>query len=329
MKILIVCSKNSGRVAPFICDQVEALEKAGLVCDYFCIQGKGLKGYLGQRTALLRKIKSFQPDVIHAHYGLSGLLANTQRKIPVVTTYHGSDINVPKVFWLSKINMVLSAFNIFVSEKLAPKAAPKSPKAAHKSPKGDFEKETPLESPIKKGRNVLIPCGVDMELFVPMEKTVAREKMKLAAEKKYVLFSGAFNNHVKNPELAQSALALMPGVELLELKGYTRQEVAMLMNAVDVVLMTSHTEGSPQFIKEAMACNCPVVSVPVGDVPEVIGGVEGCYLASYEPADVAAKLKQVLAEGKRTAGRQVISERGLDAVSVAERIAEVYRRVYS
>ncbi len=331
MKILIVCSKNSGRVAPFISDQVEALEKAGLTCDYFTIQGKGLKGYLGQRPALLKKIKSFQPDVIHAHYGLSGLLANMQRKVPVVTTYHGSDINVPKVFWLSKINMVLSAFNIFVSEKMVTK---KVPIPAPKSPKGDFKtphatlgkgKETP-HTPLRKGRwrNVLIPCGVDMELFVPVDKAEARQKMKLEVDKKYVLFSGAFNNGVKNPELAQATLALMPGVELLELKGYSREEVAMLMNAVDAVLMTSHTEGSPQFIKEAMACNCPVVSVSVGDVPEVINGVDGCYLTTYAADDIAAKLQQVLVANKRTTGRRVIVERGLDAVSVAKRIGEVY-----
>ena len=302
MKILIVCSKNSGRIAPFISDQVEAFEKAGLICDYFTIQGKGMEGYLSQRSALLRKIRFFQPDVIHAHYGLSGLLANTQRKVPVVTTYHGSDINVPKVFWLSKINMVLSTFNIFVSERNVRKSN-------------------------LKQRFALIPCGVDMDLFVPKDKTEARGKLKLEREKKYVLFSGAFNNMVKNPELAQSALALMPGVELLELKGYSRQEVAMLMNAVDAVLMTSFTEGSPQFIKEAMACNCPVVSVPVGDVPEVISGVEGCYLATYEPDDIAAKLRQVLTADTRTTGRQVIAERGLDAVIVAKKIVGIYDNV--
>ncbi|MFT3754077.1 MAG: glycosyltransferase [Paludibacter sp.] len=336
MKVLIVCSKNSGRIAPFITDQVEALEKTGLICDYFAIQGRGLKGYLSQRAGLFRKIQSFQPNIIHAHYGLSGLLANMQRKIPVVTTYHGSDINVPKVFWLSKINMVLSAFNILVSEKMTSRPLPKPLQ------RRGGKKETPLtsllekegkkilKSPLRNGRErgfALIPCGVDMELFVPIDKAEARQKMKLEVDKKYVLFSGAFNNKVKNPELAQAALALMPGVGLLELKGYSRQEVAMLMNAVDAVLMTSYTEGSPQFIKEAMACNCPVVSVPVGDVPEVLKGVEGCYTTAYEPADIAAKLQQVLLENERTKGRQVIAKRGLDAVSVAGRIREVYEFV--
>ena len=86
MKILILCSKNSGRIAPFITDQVEALQKAGVVCEYFTVEGKGVKGYLRNFIPMMRKIREFQPDIIHAHYGLSGLLANLQRKVPVVTT---------------------------------------------------------------------------------------------------------------------------------------------------------------------------------------------------------------------------------------------------
>jgi len=100
----------------------------------------------------------------------------------------------------------------------------------------------------------------------------------------------------------------------------------LLMNAVDVVLMTSFSEGSPQFIKEAMACNCPIVSVPVGDVPDVINEVEGCYISTYEAADIVAKLKQALKLEKRTEGRNRIIELGLDSETVAKRILEVYNR---
>ena len=101
MKILIVCSKNSGKIAPFILEQGESLLRLGVEVDYYPIVGKGFMGYWKSRKSFLHKIKTCQPDIIHAHYGLSGLLANSQRKIPVVTSYHGSDINTSGVYILT------------------------------------------------------------------------------------------------------------------------------------------------------------------------------------------------------------------------------------
>jgi len=314
MRIVIVCSKNSGKIAPFIVEQAESLVQLGHEVEYFAIQGKGIKGYLKNYNLLRKKITEFKPDIIHAHYGLSGLLANLQRRIPVVTTYHGSDINNDKVFRLSKLSIQLSAFNVFVSERNMEKVQRLT------------RTQTPLASPLKKGRgrNILIPCGVDVDLFVPMKKDEARMKLGLDGDMKYVLFAGAFDNKVKNAALAQEAVSLLTDVQLLELKGYSRAEVVLLMNAVDAVLMTSFTEGSPQFIKEAMACNCPVVSVAVGDVPELIAATEGCFICSYEADDIAAKLQRVFDAGKRTHGREVINNRGLDLVTVGKRIEGIY-----
>ena len=117
MRILIVASKNSGKLSPFVLEQANALQQKGIEVDYFGIVGKGIKGYLQAFVPLCKKIKEFQPDLIHAHYGLSGLLANLQRKVPVVTTYHGSDINVVEVRRFSKMAMRLSAWNVFVSQR--------------------------------------------------------------------------------------------------------------------------------------------------------------------------------------------------------------------
>ena len=302
MKVLIVCSKNSGRVAPFIVEQVESLCKIGVEADYFTVEGKGVSGYLKSRKLLLKKISSYQPDLIHAHYGLSGLLANLQRKVPVVTTYHGSDINNSKIFPLSKFSMWLSAYSIFVSEK------------------------NRVKSRLKNNYS-LIPCGVNIDLFIEKDKATAREALHLDANRTYILFSGTFDNAVKNPQLAIAATELMPKVTLLALSGYTREQVVLLMNAVDAVLMTSFTEGSPQFIKEAMACNCPVVSVPVGDVAEVIAGVEGCYLCSYGVDDVILKLKMAIDFQYKTAGRKRMLALEMDSATVATRIMELYKKI--
>jgi len=299
MRVLIICSINSGKIAPFIVDQVDALITEGLVCEYFTIQGKGISGYLKNRGLLIRKIREFQPDIIHAHYGLSGLLANTQRKVPVVTTYHGSDINMQSVYILSRINMFLSAFNIFVSQKNIDKSEQKSNFA-------------------------LIPCGVDTSLFYPMDKSEVRKGFGYDANEQLILFAGAFNNKVKNGTLAQEAVSKLTDVKLIELKGYTRNEVAQLMNAVDACLMTSHTEGSPQFIKEAMACNCPIVSVPVGDVTEVIEGVEGCYISSYDATELSETIKTALAFNKKTHGRERIIELGWNSKLIAKKLVDLY-----
>lgn len=304
MKILIVCSRNSGQIAPFILEQGEALKRAGVELDYFAIEGKGIWGYLKNRKAMLAKMKAFQPQLIHAHYGLSGLLANTQRRIPVITTYHGSDINNAKIYPFSRFNMMLSAYNIFVSEKNKLKAG-------------------------LQFNQSLIPCGIDTELFTPADKQHARNALGLDADKQYILFAGAFNITVKNPDLAKAAAALLPTVELIELSGYSREQVALLLNAVDVVLMTSFTEGSPQIIKEALACNCPVVSVPVGDVPDLIEHIQGCFIITYDSVEIADKIQLALDYGRLTEGRIRILNLGLDSESVARKILVVYEKVNS
>lgn len=337
MKILIVCSKNSGRIVSFITEQVESLVQAGCKVNYFTIERKGMPGYLSGMPKLLNTISAFQPDLIHAHYGLSGLLANLQRKIPVVTTYHGSDINNRKVFLFSKICMFLSVHNIFVSDKMIPKSRPHPNPLQPLSPFGYFlQKEKEIgygvfereeERSFGRKKHSLIPCGVDIDLFKPIDKLTARNQLNLEQDKKYILFAGSFTNQVKNPALAKQSVNLIENVELLELKGYSREQVALLMNAVDCVLMTSFSEGSPQFIKEAMACGCPIVAVPVGDVPEVTKNIEGCFLTNYDPDDVAQKLKMALEFGKRTEGRKRIVELGLDAERVARKIIGVYEKV--
>ena len=115
MKILIIASDKGGRFAPFIEEQIAALEAHGVQIIRHGVTGHGILGYLRELPALRRLIRAERPDIVHAHYGLSGLLANLQRLVPVVTTYHGSDINKPNILRLSKIAMRLSAHNIFVS----------------------------------------------------------------------------------------------------------------------------------------------------------------------------------------------------------------------
>ena len=325
MKILIVGNNKPGHFAPFVEEQARALQQQGCEVVFYGVKGKGLLGYLRALPALCRTIRAEQPDIVHAHYGLSGLLANLQRRVPVVTTYHGSDINKPNILRFSKIAMRLSAWNIFVSKRNVEIAS--------------------LPDCLKK-RSTLLPCGVNMTDDQLTSRAEARKALGIIDAAKIVLFAGAFNNMVKDPVLAQEAIDQCAkftnglrvlndlkdlndsALTLVELRGYTRAQVNQLMCAANCLLMTSKTEGSPQVIKEAMACGCPIVSVDVGDVAERVSGVEGCYVvSSREPKDIANALQLAMAFEGKTNGRQRIIEMGLDNEQVAKRLVEIYNQV--
>ncbi len=352
MKILVLASDKGGKFVPFIEEQIVALQQIGVEIIRYGVTGKGITGYLRELPALRRFIRAERPDLIHAHYGLCGLLANLQRRVPVVTTYHGSDINLPSVRPFSKISMLLSRYNIFVSKRNVSIAL--SPHSL-------------IASRLKK-RCALLPCGINIpEPWSELQNKVVGQltlnqwvQSVLSKDVKNVLFAGAFDNKVKDPELAFAAVALLQtqcsgaeapvysvkckgeetseavisaqtpntSIKLIELKGYNRDQVNALMYNCDMLLMTSKTEGSPQVIKEALACGCPIVSVDVGDVAERTSGVEGCYVVpSREPKDIAQAILQAIAYEGKTNGREKIIEMGLSNDQVAEHLIEIYKQV--
>lgn len=301
MKILVVYRGKDENRRPYITEQINALAQKGMGIQYFEIEGSKVWSYFSNFSKFKKHIASFNPDIIHVHYGLSGLFANMQKRIPVITTFHGSDINFRKVRPFSRLAAKLSVHCIFVTKNLAQKTSIKS-------------------------NYSIIPCGVDFDTFFPIKKSIAREQLKFKSNKKYVLFSASFDNAIKNSILAQKALAIFEqDMALIELKDYTRDEVNLLLSACDVALMTSLMEGSPQFIKEAMACNCPIVSTDVGSVREIFDETDGCFITSFDPEDVAEKIHLAIEFGKRTNGRDKISH--LDNQIVAENIITVYKKV--
>ncbi len=301
MKVLFVCSKNSGGISPFVSEQADALSIAGVQVVIFTIIGKGLIGYLGNLNRLKKTINDFQPDIVHAHYGLTGLLANFQRKVPVVTTFHGCDINRFSLRLFSYVPLLFSAFNIFVSA-----------------------------AQVKKVRyiarkHLVVPCGVDFNVFKPVDKTNARMQLGWNTDKKYVLFSSGFDRPEKNAQLAKDALSLMPDVELVELKGFSRTEVVLAMNAADAGLLTSFREGSPMFIKEMMACKRPVVSTNVGDVEEQLSGLKGCFIVPFDTRAVVNALKEAMTY--ESVEVEAARYQQIDNQYVASRLIRIYSKI--
>lgn len=309
MKVLVVCSFNRGRISSFISQQVESLQRMGIETEYFLIKGKGIFGYLSNVYRLRNLINDFQPDLVHAHYGLSGMLAVLLKRIPVITTFHGSDINLKGIRLLSKMAMRRSGWSVFVSQKLARLAGAKE-------------------------KYSVIPCGIDLTVFSPSDKFSARQRLGYAREDKLVLFSGSFCNKVKNYPQAIAAIDQLnlagqfnPPVKLIELENYAREEVNLLLNSCDVALLTSFSEGSPNFIKEALACNRPIVSTDVGDVKFLIEPVTGCFIAKPEKEDIADKINRALEYPSSKGGRQRIQDLGLELNVTAERIIDLYKKV--
>lgn len=309
MKILIVASHNTGHFSPFVLEQAESLKNEGVTVVLFGIEGKGGWGYLKCRNRLLETIKKENPDIIHAHYGLSGLLANTQLRIKVITTYHGSDIHSGGlVLTLTKLCMRLSAYNIFVGESLFNIAK------------------------YKKENYIIQSCGLNLNVIHPIDRIEARVKMGLEKDKKYALFSGAFENKIKNFHLAKQSIDMVEDCELIELKGYSREEVNLLINAANLQLTTSINESGPLIVKEAMACNIPIVSTDVGDVRWVIGNTDGCFICLHSTTDCAEQIRKAInfsVTNKRTKGRERIIKLNLSQENVAKRILGIYHKIIS
>jgi teichuronic acid biosynthesis glycosyltransferase TuaC len=303
MRVLVVSSGNSNSVSPFVMDQAEDLKGLGIDIDFYVIKGNGMRGYLNNLSSYNEKIREFKPDIIHAHYGLSGLFANFQRKAPVVTTMHGDDINLKRNRIFSLIASILSHQTIVVNELM-------------------------LKSLITNNVRV-IPCGVNSRVFVEYDQTLVRKELKLSQDRKYVLFSSSFSRPEKNSKLAFEAINLLKnkGVdcELLELKGYSRIEVAKLFSAVDAALLTSIREGSPQFVKEALATNCPLVSVDIGDVRDLIRVSSKNYIVDYDAKEVAKSLETIFIDNERSDGRKYIND--IDSYVIARKIIIVYNNI--
>jgi len=287
----------------FVQEQVESLRAQGLEVDVLFVDGPANKlNYLWGIFRFRRQIARRRYDLVHAHYVFSGIIALAQRGLPVVTTFHSGEV-LEGSFQrtLSRLVSARADLNVAVSAEVMQRL---------------------------RGRSCVIPCGVDLGRFRPVDIGEARSRLNLPADRKLVLFAAAMRPE-KRFDLVQEAFALvqrqLPEVQLVVVSNQPPELVPLYMNACDVLVLASRKEGSPQVVKEAMACNLPIVSTAVGDVREVIAGIEGCYICTADPQDIADKLAAALAFGRRTDGRKRVED--LSMGRVAERIVEAYGQV--
>lgn len=304
MRVLFVSSGNSkAGISPIIKSQGESLKSAGIDLDYFTIVGKGTKGYLKNILRLRKFLRTNNCDLIHAHYFLSAIVASLSCKLPMVVSLMGSDTHM-NFFW----KCIIKVFCRFRW-------------------KATIVKSARMKKGISLDDAFVIPNGVDSEVFKPIDKNIAKMKVGFNDKKRHIILVANPERSEKNYPLAKKAVELInnDSVELNAVSNVDQSIIPYYMNAADILLLTSLWEGSHNVIKEAMACNCQIVSTDVGDVKEVISNTAGCCICSYDPEDVADKIKLALDFCKRTDGREKIKH--LDEKIIAEKIIGVYKNV--
>jgi teichuronic acid biosynthesis glycosyltransferase TuaC len=308
MKVLLVTNMYPTperiTLGNFVREQVESLRREGVDIDVFLVNGKkNTLNYLWAFPRFWARLLTKRYDLIHAHYVFSGIIARAQFLYPLVLTHHGLEVFMTWQRFPSRIITRLVNSVILVSREQKEKLG--------------CEKAE------------VIPCGVNFNLFQPEPQEVARKKLNLPQKKKLVLWVGGHTRPEKRFDIIQATIALAqkkdPSIELVLVSSVPQDMVPVYMNASDVLFLVSDGEGSPMVIKEAMACNLPIVAVPVGDVPEVIGDTEGCYICSQDPEDVAQKLELALRWGKRTNGREKI--RHMEVRAISQRVISVYENL--
>lgn len=318
MKVLFVCSGNNKNfdVVPFIKEQAKSLAPLGIQVDYFPVIGKGMLGYIKAGLKLRAYLKTKQYDLIHAHFTLSGWAAVIGAgQTPVVLSLMGSDaygeyIGVNKVQTRSRLNTLLT----YLIQPFTKAIISKSGNIA--------------QYVYQRHKSFIIPNGIDRAKFRP-NPAVTKHSLGLNPSKRQVLFLGSNTNVRKNFALVQAAFNRLnlPDTELINPYPVAHTLIPDYLNVVDVLVVPSLMEGSPNVVKEAMACNCPIVATDVGDVAWVLGDTPGCYVAAFDAEDFARKLELALAfaaENGRTTGEARIAKLGLDAGTVAGRVREVY-----
>ena len=313
MRVLLVHSGNavggdSARYT-FVQEQGRSLEQLGCEVAYYAVVGKGIRGYLRNVKPLRKKIHEFQPDVVHAHFGLCGMVAvlASRKKVPVVITCHNGETLSKSANIISSLAIHRADYTICVAQHIYDKLH------------------------IKPKTYMIQPCGIDLKDLPLVDKAKAMKEMGLSSDKINILFGGSFSNARKNAPLAQAAIALLKrdDINLIEMKGFNRHQVALLFNACDMLLLPTKSEGSPQVLKEAMACNCPIIATDVADISYLLQGVTNSYVTSFDPADVAEKIMRVIECGERSNGRDRINELKLDNPLVCETILGIYKEVLS
>lgn len=278
MRILTMTNLYPTRDDPtygtFVGDQVEALRSHPSVerCDVLFVNGRKSRwNYLSAFAEIRRAIGRAPVDVVHAHYGLTGVIAVSQRRVPTVITYHTGDLELTR--WqraASRLAYRLAADNICVSLR----AMKQLPGPAHH-----------------------LTCGVDVGLFSPVDRPAARAAFGVGDGDLALLFPSSPDRPKKAYPRFRDVVGELRSrgrrVHELHLAGLTREQVPGLLAAADVMVLTSTQEGAPVAVMEALACGLGIVATPVGDIPSMLGAATNAEVLDFDVGAFADAVERV------------------------------------
>ena len=304
MEILFVSSGNTKNgISPIVFNQGNSLQKIGHDVSFFTIKGKGVKGYFKHIFLLKKSLRNKKYDVVHAHYSLSAIVAALAGVRPLVVSLMGSDVKASPFFkYLIKTCHLLFWKKVIV-------------------------KSEDMKTSCGINNASVLPNGVDFNKFRRIPRKEALQVTGWPSDKKHILFAANPKRREKNFDLALRAFSLIRNnnIQLQVLEDVPNQEMPAYFNAADVILLTSLWEGSPNVIKEAMACDCKIVAVDVGDIKDIIQDTEGCFVTSFEEIEVADALIKALEYPEKPQGRLQIQH--LNEENIAARLTDLYQQV--
>lgn len=325
MRVLVFTNMFPTAALPFygsfVKDEVEALRRAGVDVEVYFVNGRADKReYAKMPFGFFARIRRTRYDVVHVHHSFCGLVATRQRGVPVVWTFHEGEIMGGTADALREQPIKHVAYSKRMKQFVARRVDALVVVAEH------------LRAPLGRPDALCLPAGIDINLFAPIETNVAKRTLGLDAAKRYLLFPSVPTRVEKRFELAQRAVEVlrerwpeMRDVELIALNNVPHEDVPLYMNASELVLMTSAFEASPVVIREALACNVPVLSTDVGDARVMLSGISGCAIVGPEPSAIAEALHQALESPRRVTSRQTMQRFSLE--NTAQQLRALYDRV--
>ncbi|MFT3865771.1 MAG: glycosyltransferase [Solirubrobacterales bacterium] len=309
MRVLVVTNLLPDASTPqrgrWVRDQVAEVRARGVEVEEFGFP-RGRANYMPAVRRLRALLRGERFDLVHAHYGLAGWVARLAGAHPLLVTFHGTDVRHPIVGPLSRrlawqADLIAAVSRALFAEEDGRPGLPLVPGAA------------------------ILPCGPELERFGPTSRAAAREQLGLDPDGRYLLFPADPARPEKRHDRA-AELAATADARLLTGGSIEPERMATWMNAADAVLVTSDYEGFGMAAIEALACDVPVLSTPVGVAPYLLAGIRGCLCAPFDPQTWAAAARPHLgASDPRVAGAARAAT--LAAGPMAERVIEVYRHM--
>ncbi|GJL59416.1 MAG: hypothetical protein NPIRA03_22730 [Nitrospirales bacterium] len=312
-------------ISTFVQSQASSMRMAGWEVFLGIVDDRtSIKGIIRNIRRLQGEVGQKKPDLVHVLYGSMTALVSYlgKRKLPLVLSFCGSDLlGVPAPSFAWRVREWVGRFiGLWVAGRSAAIIV-KSNNLLQSLPKNLREKAA------------IIPNGVDVNFFRPIEKKEARAKLGWSQEARVVVFNPSkdHNQYVKNFNLARRTVEdlarYVPNTSLQLIANVSAEEVLLRLNAADCLLVTSLHEGSPNIVKEAMACNLPVISVPCGDVPERLVGAFPGGVYPYDALALSAGIQEVFKFKERSNGLEQLIAQGLTADLIAERLTQIYCKV--